>query len=71
MGRLMYHFKAGSSRSSATFIPKKLVRNVSGRNVNVIQLSRHRLVLSSSDRRASRILIDLYIFTGVSQRERK
>jgi len=56
-----YHFKGGFECISDTFIPKIPARKVSGRKIKVIQLSRHKLVLSSRDWRASRIAIDLYI----------
>ena len=49
-------------KEATTYMPKKPARKVSGRKMKVIQLSRHKLVLSSSDWRASRMPIDLYIY---------
>ena len=43
------HLRGGSDLSSDTFIPNTPARNVKGRKMNVIQLRRHMLVLSSRD----------------------
>jgi hypothetical protein len=56
-----YHLIDGFFLKVSTFMPKKPDKNVRGRNMNVIQLKRQRLALSSSDKRASRMLTDLYI----------
>lgn len=56
-----YHFNGGLYLNSSTFMPKRPAKKVNGKKMNVIQLSRHKLVFSSSDWRASWMLIDLYI----------
>ena len=55
------HLIGGSFWKVSTFMPKKPTRNVSGKKMKVIQLSLQRLVFSSTDFRASRMLTDLYI----------
>ena len=56
-----YHFKLGESFKASTFIPNAPTRNVSGRKINVIQLSRHKLAFNSRECFESRIETDLYI----------
>jgi hypothetical protein len=57
-----YHFSEGASFTKvSTFMPKKPTRKVRGKNTKVIQLSRHKLALSSTERRAPQMLTDLYI----------
>jgi hypothetical protein len=56
-----YHLIDGFFLKVSTFMPKKPDKNVRGRKMKVIQLKRQRLALSSSDKRASRMLTDLYI----------
>ena len=57
-----YHFKLGLFSNTSTFMPKTPTVKVKGRKINVIQDSRHKLMLSCSDCRESRISTDLYIF---------
>jgi len=61
-----YHLIDGSSANKSTFMPKKPERKVSGRKMNVIQLSLHRLALSSRDKRVSLMATDLYSWRVMS-----
>lgn len=52
------HVNEGSSWNSDTLIPKMPAKKVNGNKMKIIQLSRHMLVYSSREWRASQMRID-------------